>query len=179
MKLDHERQQSRKAAADGFWPVHALQRTNPDVCCRCKAAIECWPYSFTAGMGNGWFVKTKAQKSSMRPTSLIERRCLGLYRRFAEEWGELFYCNACNTAVGLRSITLSKTSDAPLGERSPRSQCRRVATEKPKRAANCSCVRRSRWRRSDTLTACGWYSFTPVVSVSLVLACAMASVKPC
>jgi hypothetical protein len=66
---------------------------------------------------------------------------------------QFFYCKACNTAAGLRSMTLSKTNDAPLGERSPRSQWRSVATEKPKRAANCSWVRLRRSRRLDTSTA--------------------------
>ncbi|MFN8956124.1 MAG: type II toxin-antitoxin system VapC family toxin [Burkholderiales bacterium] len=32
------------------------------------------------------------------------------------------HCKACSTAAGLRSMTFSNTSEAPLGERSPRSQ---------------------------------------------------------
>jgi hypothetical protein len=65
--------------------VHALQRINLEVCSRCKAAIESWPYSFTAEISNGWFVKTKTQKSSMRPTRLVAVGCLNLFRRLAEE----------------------------------------------------------------------------------------------
>src|SRR6218665_2269312 len=45
------------------------------------------------------------------------------------------HAKASMTACGFRSITLSNTSAGPCGVRSPRSQCRRVAVEKPKRAA--------------------------------------------
>lgn len=34
----YERQLSGKAASNRFWPVHALQRINLDVCSRCEAA---------------------------------------------------------------------------------------------------------------------------------------------
>lgn len=89
------------------------------------------------------------------------------------------YCSACSKAVGLRLITFSNTSDAPLGERSPRSRRRSVATEKPKRAANCSWVRLRRLRRLLTSTGCGWYSLTPEAGMSLVLAWATAPLRPC
>jgi hypothetical protein len=43
-----------------------------------------------------------------------------------------------NTPAGSRSIRFSSTNAGPWGLRSPRSQCLRVATDTPKRVADCA-----------------------------------------
>jgi len=80
------------------------------------------------------------------------------------------------TASGLRSITLRRTSAAPWGVRSPRSQWRRVATENPKRPANWSCVNPSRRRSLATSTAWERCSRIPL---GVPPAWAAASSSPC
>ena len=63
--------------------------------------------------------------------------------------------SARSTPFGSRSIRFSNTSAAPCGLRSPRSEWRSVATEKPNRAANCTCVRPMRVRTPATSKAVG------------------------
>ena len=62
---------------------------------------------------------------------------------------------AFRTAFGLCAITFNSTSAGPCGLRSPLSQCRRVAVEKPNRAANSSCVSPVLARTALTSTALG------------------------
>src|SRR5258708_6247694 len=60
--------------------------------------------------------------------------------------------NAARTARGLRLITFRRTSAGPVGLRSPRSQCRSVASETPKMAANDCCFKPMRLRNTTTST---------------------------
>jgi hypothetical protein len=83
---------------------------------------------------------------------------------------------ARNTPAGSRSIRLSSTRAGPCGFRSPRSQCRSVATDTPNRAANCACVKPKRPRTAATSTVAGRHTFTPDCSPA---AWPMASAKPC
>ena len=153
------------AAKPGPWhpqsSSHSIDRHNSPAQSASMAAVS----GQSLVRGTSWtsltVVTGRSKVDLPRHTAHGEQFAHGLARRRCRSRFRRLQLNKRSTAAGSRSIRLSNTSAGPRGCRSPTSQWRSVATEKPKRVANSACVRPIRARNPATSIAAGRKTFTP------------------